>query len=183
LYLIYIFGHQKDFLWGPRGFQSSDEHDAFVIQKWNELISKEDTVYVLGDVCMGDLESGISKLKQLKGHKHLIRGNHDTDNKVIRFQEENIFETIQYATMIKYKKYQFYLSHYPTYMGNYDMQMSKIWCLHGHTHSKNTFCDIAKNYNVNLDAHNCCPIEIEVVLDEIHNQWNQIYQEKIHLTN
>ena len=95
---------------------------------------------------MGDLESGINKLKQLKGHKHLIRGNHCTDNKVSRYIEENIFESIQYATMIKYKKYNFYLSHYQTYMGNYDMQMSKTWCLHGHTHSKFEFDDnIAKN--------------------------------------
>ena len=39
---------------------------------------------------MGDLESGINKLKQLKGHKHLIRGNHCTDNKVSRYIEEDI---------------------------------------------------------------------------------------------
>lgn len=165
-------------MWGPRGFASSDEHDAAVIQRYNDVVSDEDTVYILGDVCMGDLESGIDKLKQLKGHKHLIRGNHCTDNKVLRYMEENIFESIQYATMIKYKKYNFYLSHYQTYMGNYDMQMSKTWCLHGHTHSKFEFDDnIAKNFNVALDAHSCYPIEIDEVLTKIQEKWNKIHSE------
>lgn len=165
-------------MWGPRGFASSDEHDAAVIQRYNDVVSDEDTVYILGDVCMGDLESGIDKLKQLKGHKHLIRGNHCTDNKVLRYMEENIFESIQYATMIKYKKYNFYLSHYQTYMGNYDMQMSKTWCLHGHTHSKFEFDDnIAKNFNVALDAHNCYPIEINEILIKIQEKWNKIHNE------
>ena len=145
---------------------------------YNDIVSDEDIVYILGDVCMGDLESGINKLKQLKGHKHLIRGNHCTDNKVSRYIEENIFESIQYATMIKYKKYNFYLSHYQTYMGNYDMQMSKTWCLHGHTHSKFEFDDsIAKNFNVALDAHNCYPIEIDEILTKIQEKWNKIHNE------
>ena len=88
---FFFYDHQKDFLWGPRGFASSDEHDATVIQRYNDVVSDEDIVYILGDVCMGDLESGINKLKQLKGHKHLIRGNHCTDNKVSRYIEEKHF--------------------------------------------------------------------------------------------
>ena len=145
---IFIFGHQKDFLWEPRGFTSSNEHDIAVIQRYNDIVSDEDVVYILGDVCMGDLESGINKLKQLKGHKHLIRGNHCTDNKVSRYIEENIFESIQYATMIKYKKYNFEFDD-----------------------------NIAKNFNVALDAHNCYPIEIDEILTKIQEKWNKIHNE------
>ena len=32
------FGHQKEFLWGPRGFNSSLEHDEAIIQNWNSVV-------------------------------------------------------------------------------------------------------------------------------------------------
>ena len=58
------------------------------------------------------------------------------------------------------------------------MQMSKTWCLHGHTHSKFEFDDnIAKNFNVALDAHDCYPIEINEILIKIQEKWNKIHNE------
>ena len=31
------FGHDREFLWGPRGFRSSIEHDEAVIANWNSV--------------------------------------------------------------------------------------------------------------------------------------------------
>lgn len=52
-----------------------DEHDAWIVAQWNKAVSKNDLVWVLGDVCM-DKEK-LPLLKKMKGNKHLILGNHD----------------------------------------------------------------------------------------------------------
>ena len=30
------FGHDREFIWGPRGYTSAAENDADIIKKWNE---------------------------------------------------------------------------------------------------------------------------------------------------
>ena len=160
------FCHNREFLWQPRGFSSIEEHDKIILERWNSLINNDDIVYHLGDVILNDTEKGIEYLKQLKGHKHLIIGNHCTDNRIQLFKEDDVFESFQYATMIKYRKYSFYLSHYPTLCANYD-DGKKIWNLHGHTHSKEKFSEFAQCYNVALDAHNNFPVEIEDIINDI----------------
>ena len=54
------FGHIKDFLWSPRGFNSIEEHDEIIIKNWNELVAPEDEVYHLGDVMLNDNEHGFA---------------------------------------------------------------------------------------------------------------------------
>lgn len=60
-----------------RHFDSIQEMDEVLISNWNESVSDEDTVYVVGDVGYNDNHVPCDALSQLKGHKHLIRGNHD----------------------------------------------------------------------------------------------------------
>lgn len=174
------FGHDKDFIWGPRGYGSIKEHDTDIIRKWNNKVEKTDDIFILGDLMLGDNEQGMKKIEQLNGHLHIILGNHDTNTRVNEYMNCIAVHDIQYALMQKYKKYSFFLCHYPTHMGNYDMQMARQWCLHGHTHSKEKFCEFDKNYNVALDAHNNEPVEIEEVLKDIQEKWNKIYQSRIH---
>lgn len=97
-------------------------------------------------------------------------GNHDSTNRIEIYRDLPNVIDIKYADMIRYKKFTFFLCHYQVYMGNYDHQMDKVWCIHGHTHSQDKFCEIAKNYNVCVDAHNCYPIEIEEILNDIHSE-------------
>lgn len=66
------FGHNKDFLYQSRGFNSIEEHDEQIIKNWNEIITNEDEVYILGDLMLNDNEGGIRKLQQLKGKIHII---------------------------------------------------------------------------------------------------------------
>ena len=32
------FGHDREFLWGPRGFENIQEHDAVIFEKWNSVV-------------------------------------------------------------------------------------------------------------------------------------------------
>lgn len=173
------FCHDKDFVYKSRGFNSIEEMNEEILRRWNNIVNEEDEVYVLGDIALSDVDTAIEYIKQLKGKIHLIRGNHCTDSKVEKFKELKNVVDIKFADMIKYRKWNFYLSHYPAIMGVVEDQ-SKIWCLAGHTHSTDKF-ENGKNkvYNVACDAHNCTPIEIENVLNDIRQYKIDINNRKI----
>lgn len=168
-------GHNKEFLYTPRGFKSIEEHNAAIIANWNSVVTDEDTVYVLGDLVLGDIEEGMRLLKQLKGKIIVIKGNHDSSTKLQRYMEEdNNIQEWYYAYELKYKKYYFWLSHYKTETANYDDD--KPWAkhlinLHGHSHSSEKFeYGNPYQYNVALDAHNNFPVSIEQILEDIKNK-------------
>lgn len=170
------FGHDREFLWGPRGFRSSIEHDEAVIANWNSVIGPEDIVYVLGDLMLGDNEHGKACVARLNGHIKLIRGNHDTDRRWNEVYADlpNV-ERVGWADVIHYRKYHFYLSHFPTNTGNYDDDKgiwTKIFSISGHTHQKEKFHnnDLMK-YNVALDAHNNCPVLLDDIIVDIKSTY------------
>ena len=69
------FGHENVLKFG-RQFSSIEEMNETLIRNWNERVSGNDTVYILGDMFFraADVEGVLSRLK---GKKHLILGNHD----------------------------------------------------------------------------------------------------------
>lgn len=73
-------GHDKSFIYGARGFESIEEMNETIIRKWNEVVSEEDDVYVLGDSVMGP-EVNLQMLRRLNGWLHIVRGNHCTDTR------------------------------------------------------------------------------------------------------
>ena len=168
------FGHIKDFLWSPRGFNSIQEHDEAIIRNWNEIIGPEDEVYHLGDVMLNDNEHGLECIKKLNGKIHLMLGNHDTDNRAILYEECSNIVEICFAKKLKIGKYYFWLCHYPTITANYDDD--KPWAKHliniyGHTHQQTKFYnDNPYMYCACLDAHNNYPVSLEQILEDVKNK-------------
>jgi calcineurin-like phosphoesterase family protein len=170
------FAHDQPFLWGSRGFNSIWEHDEAVIANWNSVVNCDDVVYVLGDAMLGDNTYGRKCISRLKGNIYLVRGNHDTD---ARWNE--VYPTIHnvtqlgFAEMLKYRKWNFYLSHFPTETTNYDDD-KKFWQriinLCGHTHSKEKFHKgNIFQYNVALDAHNNTPVLLDDIIQDIKDNY------------
>ena len=110
-----------------------------------------------------------------------MRGNHDTDKKVERYLELPNVVSVQHADVLKYRKAIFWLSHYPTITANYDDD--KPWaqhlvCLFGHTHQEQPFYnDNPYMYNVGMDAHNCIPVSIEEIMNDMRNKKQQLNNE------
>ena len=169
-------GHNKMFLYEPRGFTNIQEHDAQIIKNWNEVVSYCDDVYHLGDVMLGDNEYGLKCLKQLNGKIHIICGNHCTDARRALYENcYNVVEVVD-AKRLKYDGYHFFLSHYPCLCANYDDGRSlKKQCvsLCGHTHTKDRFADWDKGriYHVELDAFNCYPVSIEEIIADCEKKY------------
>lgn len=179
------FGHNKEFLYGPRGYTSPIEMGEEIVDKWNERVKEYDVVYHLGDFAMGStndlvfLNTTLGLIKQLNGNIIWIRGNHDSDHKAIAICDAcpNIFYPI-WATVLKQGKHQFYLSHYPTLTANFDDKYfsQHLIALHGHTHQTKNFLrpDNPFLYHVGVDSHDCAPVHIDEVLTDIRNRWSEV---------
>lgn len=74
-------GHKNIIEYCNRPFKSVEEMNQVLIDNWNSVVSDEDTVYFLGDFCLGPRENIIKYGKLLKGNKILIMGNHDFSKK------------------------------------------------------------------------------------------------------
>ena len=170
------FSHQKSFLYEPRGFSSATEMNQAIVERWNSVVKPEDTVYHLGDIALSDTEDAIKYIKNLKGNIIWIRGNHCTTNRIKRISEAcpNIHllgtPDTSYATVIKSGKWHFYLSHYPTLTGNRE-EWRKIVNLCGHSHTQDKWADWDKMcYHVEMDAHDCYPVNLEEIKNDIHEK-------------
>ena len=164
--------HNKPFIYEPRGFNNVYDMNETIIKNFNKIVKYNDDLYLLGDIFLGDLNEGMKLFKQLPGKIYLLWGNHDTNTRAIAMSEcDNIVALCGYATMIKYHKYHFYLSHFPTITTNYDIDKplkQRILCLAGHTHSSKLF-EPCGSYNVSVDAHNCSPVSIEEIIQDFSN--------------
>ena len=161
------FSHDREFLYGPRGFASIQEHDKAVITQWNGVIQEDDDVYVLGDLMLNDNNHGVECIKRLNGTIHIIYGNHDTDARKKLYETLNI-EIHRWAEVIKYRKYNFYLSHFPTMTGNLEAENLHqcLINLYGHTHQMSKFYqDMPYMFHVGVDSNNNRPILLDDAIE------------------
>lgn len=170
-------GHDKDFLYKPRGFNNVWDMDNAIIENITHTLTHEDYLYILGDICMGGkiMQAEWNRvLHSIPCKTYFIIGNHDTDNK-IEYYKSLGFECLGYANVFKYSKHKrFYISHYPTIVTNMD-DPKFIWNLSGHTHDKDIFSSYyPKIYNVALDAHNCQLVNIETIISDIEKYNKEI---------
>ena len=165
------FGHDREFIWKPRGFQSVDEMNEAIVNRWNSVVDKDDIVYHLGDVLLGDVEKNISFLKRLNGKIIIIAGNHDTDSRIDLYTKEGY--KVLWAQKLKYQGYSFFLTHFPSLTSNLQKEsLKQCTCnLFGHTHqTTNFYQDIPFMYHVGMDSHNCYPVLLDNIIEEMQNK-------------
>lgn len=111
-----------------RGFSSSIEHDEYLIECWNSVVTnKKDITYICGDVTM-ERSNFYYLLNRMNGIKHVILGNHD--------RRQDVSKLLEYVDsvsgMINYKK-QFILSHCPVHPSELEYRYTHN--IHGHVHA------------------------------------------------
>lgn len=168
------FCHDKEFLYGPRGFSSVEEMNEAIVERWNRVVTEFDQVYVLGDLVLNDNEKGVEYIKRLNGSIHVILGNHDTKTREQIYVGLQNVAKVSFAERIKCDGITLFLTHYPCITSNTQKESlsQTVFNLHGHTHSKEVYDEsIPCAYNVALDAHDCTPVsftEIKEFLIQKH---------------
>jgi len=111
-----------------RGFISAEEHDEYIVSKWNSVVGKQDITYILGDITMEKI-SGYRYLDRLNGIKRVIGGNHD----MLRHCHELLKHVESIGGMIKYKG--IFLTHAPIHPR--ELKYRIPYNIHGHIHEYN----------------------------------------------
>lgn len=135
-----------------RPFSTVKEMNDLMVENWNAVVKDEDIIYHLGDLYFGSLNCMKDLMKQLKGRKRLIVGNHDNIKVISR---ERFFQKIQMWRM--FPEFGLLLTHVPVH--NSTLEIKGIVNVHGHTHCNPSPTE--KHINVCVEATNYAPINIE----------------------
>lgn len=128
------FGHENVIRFDNRPFQNITEHDKTLIANWNSVVSEKDHVYILGDFAFKNEIPVEEYTKRLKGHLHLIRGNHDKRSKEYESCFESVDDILTVTDIVDGVKQTVVLCHYwMPFVGQ------KKIMLYGHTHVGNEY--------------------------------------------
>ncbi len=144
------FGHANIISLDKRPFLDITEMDEMLIKNWNNNVQKDDHVWILGDFCFRSQHNPAWYLKQLKGKKHLIIGNHDY-NILRNPKAQEYFESINDIKTISDNyngnSIQVFMCHYPIaeWPGFFN---NNTYHLYGHIHNaKNDAYHVMKKYD------------------------------------
>ena len=168
------FNQQRTIDISKRPFKSLDELNNTLINNWNSTVSRDDTVYILGD--FGDFYYA----QFLNGYKIFIRGNYERG----RYSNEYLSQFFEYVypydvmdISLDYnnKTYNIKLTHEPLNLKNKSLTKDYIG-IFGHIHK---LCMI-KKYGINCgaDLHYFTPISFEDILF-YHNAALNYYDDNV----
>ena len=181
------FRHARIIELSHRPFESVQEMDETIISNFNEQAGPEDTIFHLGDACLGKLEDSLPCISEINASVVLVPGNHDRmsdayhhkgdrEAKVQRFIDmylEHFSLVLPDARthVIGVGDQQFSISHYP-FEGDHFMEdrfpeMRPVDqgfpLLHGHVHEMWKFN--GRQFNVGVDVNDFRLVTEDEVLE------------------
>lgn len=166
------FCHKNIIKYEDRPFNSVEEMNEVMIQKWNAKVKPTDSVYILGDFIFSNGITANQLVKRLNGKKYLIKGNHDSFLKDRDFDRSQL-EWIKDYYLLKDNNIKYALFHYP--IAIWDCKHYDSIHLYGHVHSNKDnhhplLMNLGNAYNVGVDINNYEPVSINEVLMKINNR-------------
>ncbi len=127
------FGHANIIRYDNRPFMNTKEMDEALIDRWNEVVADDDTVYILGDFSWHREDETIKILDSLAGNKVLVKGNHDRISPQIAKKFVKICDYLE----ITDRGQRIIMSHYP--MPFWNGQFRDSVHLYGHVHNSHQY--------------------------------------------
>lgn len=165
-----------------------DAYNNHIITVWNSHVTKDDTVWLLGDASLGTWEQAEASFRQLNGTIHLITGNHDRcwpgnrNSHDWQHKYMQYFRSVQPFARRKIEGKVVLLSHFP-YDGDhvsdarpngedrdtqYRLRNEGQWLLHGHTHQSHIMTGL-RMLHVGWDTWHA-PVPLETVSGVIRKE-------------
>lgn len=175
------FNHPAILKFCERPFLDIEEHDNFLVEKWNSIVSDADTVFHLGDFAFGGFPVWERIRPRLNGSICLIQGNHDFHNS----SQNNsrllqMFKDVQWQMHISVEDQPIILTHFPLLCFNGTFNKRPTWNLHGHVHSRKNGigkddkrmeqCAFPCQYDVGVDLNNYAPISFRQLQEKMKYQ-------------
>lgn len=156
-------GHRGIISMQQRPFESVEAMNKTILMNFNAVVNKDDTVYILGDICHHmNVDAANEIIADMNGKKYLITGNHDKKYDPSLFTEIKDFKTISLNGRY------FALMHYP--MLSWPKKNSGSIQLHGHIHARMDYNEQNRDegvlrYDVGVDANNFYPVSVKQIIE------------------
>ncbi len=136
-----------------RPFNTVQEQEDYLVERWNSVVGPDDEVYHVGDFATTD--EGLSVVGRLNGTIHLIMGNYDDPRPLDRLNE--LFASVSNTKMLTLSNgKEVVLNHYPDRASKYYFNIV------GHIHS---LWKVQRNMiNVSCDAWHFTPVSDEQII-------------------
>jgi calcineurin-like phosphoesterase family protein len=174
-----------------REFRSVEEHDEFLVERWNDKVGRNDRVIVFGDACMGTITESIKIIGRLNGRISLLPGNHDwthpahhgrQDAKASKIErmEALYAEAFDEILPLEFTLPGFFngedttFCHFPPFgdhtaeerFGEFRPHDRGQRFLHGHVHDLWADNDNGRLINVGVDVRGFAPVAIDELLEQ-----------------
>lgn len=152
------FNHAKIIKHCNRPFMDAETMNLALIAYWAESVKAGDSVYFLGDFCLGREPSALEILAKLPGRKILVTGNHDGARIKASHHWSHVYDYFELSE----RNTKLVLCHYPFAVWNGSHHGSIN--LHGHSHG--TFKNKnARQIDVGVDCHDFRPLSLDDIFD------------------
>lgn len=137
------FNHRRIIEYCKRPFKTVEEMNEAIIRNWNNKVSEEDNILILGDFCFGDEDTFDKFYDRLNGYKIFVRGNHDK-----KFPKDiHSHDVVEFS----YKNNNYFCSHYAHRVWNKSHHGSIH--LYGHSHGSLPDDPNSLSMDVGIDCH------------------------------
>ena len=160
------FGHEK--VSAARGFSSVEEMDALLMTRWNERVTRRDTVWIVGDLMCHNRRPAEEYLAGLNGQKRLAIGNHDRVW-MRSVQLEKWFHDVGFVLEGGFGKTFFTVSHYP--MMDWYRRRHGAYQIYGHIHDHTTdpyyeyLQTVPRAFNAGVDVNGFRPVTLSELIE------------------
>ncbi len=137
-----------------RPWDTVEEMNEAIIERWNERVALADQVYIVGDVGVCSARVLSELIRRLNGRLYLVRGNHDRWRGAYKQAVIDRFEWIKDVYTLKYDECRTFFFHYPCY--TWPRAHKGDWHAHGHCHG-NLIADESTRHDVSLETHDYYP--------------------------
>lgn len=135
------------------------ENFAELITKhWNTMVGPDDYVIHLGDVMWG----GDTHMKELKGHKILVRGNHDHQN--TSFYINRGFDFVCDSFTLYYGGLDIVFTHQPLIFHEHELN------IHGHIHNSAAVETPCQLYCICLENNGYKPELLDTIVSKFNKK-------------
>lgn len=148
-----------------RPFKSVDEMNRTMVEKWNGVVTENDTVYHLGDFTLDGIDHFTKWVSQLNGNIKILPGSHD-DPWLRDFVASENVQVIAPLISVELSEIMvgknppvIVLCHYS--MQVWDRSNQGSWHLFGHSHGK--LKGIGLSFDVGVDCTEFTPLSLEEV--------------------
>jgi len=170
------FAHANILQYEYRPWEKIDQMDKGLIRRHNELVSKDDEVWFIGDFSLKG--SGARNwyeltLSKLNGTKHLVLGNHDR-MKPFAYVDCG-FASVHTGIKITIEGYEIVMVHDPSA----SIMFKDRLVLCGHVHSLfrfRTFLEGGVVMNVGVDVWDWRPVSLKTVVNFARKQFSGQFQ-------